>query len=89
MEDLRSFLLARKGWHDGNGNTLAFFGRGLEGAEEEGALWLFLDEGLRCGGLQRKVPPEEAEIGKILLGCGKKELWDLVEQDINKWRKGE
>lgn len=89
MENLRKFLLSRKGWQDGKGNTLVFFERGLEGEPEKDALWLFLDEGLRCGGLQRRILPEEAELKKALLGCGKRELWELLQKDIGEWRKGE
>jgi|MucameStandDraft_1065616.scaffolds.fasta_scaffold00949_37 hypothetical protein len=89
MKNLRDFLLSRKGWRDEKGNTLAFFERGLEGEPEKDALWFFLDEGLRCGGLQRRIQPEEAELERLLLGCGKRELWELLEKDIEKWRKGE
>lgn len=89
MENLREFLLSRKGWQDERGNTLAFFEKGLEGEPEKDALWLFLDEGLRCGGLQRRVLPEEAELENVLLGCGKRELWALLQKDMEEWRKGE
>lgn len=88
MDDLRTFLLSRKGWRDEKGNTLAFFEKGLDGQTQEGMLWLFLDEGLRCGGLQRAVLPEEGRIEEILLGCGKAALWALLQDDISKWKEG-
>lgn len=89
MENLREFLLSRKGWQDGKGNTLAFFEHGLDGQGEGNDIWLFLDEGLRCGGLQKRIRPEDGVLADILLGLGKKELWALLEEDIRKWREGE
>lgn len=89
MDDLRTFLLSRKGWRDEKGNTVAFFESNLDGQTQEGSLWLFLDEGLRCGGLQKQIQPEEAEIEKALLGCGKKELWALLREDMKIWRERE
>lgn len=89
MDGLRGFLLQQKGWRDEKGNTLAFFESGLDGQKECEMLWLFLDEGLRCGGLQRKVWPEEAELERILLGCKKEALWALLQKDIKEWRERE
>lgn len=89
MKDLRNFLLERKGWRDEKGNTAAFFGNGLDGKPEEEAVWLFLDEGLRCGGMHRRILPTEAEIEKALLGCQKTELWELLRKDIIKCKERE
>lgn len=89
MDDLRAFLLSRNGWQDEKGNTVAFFENNLDGQAQEGFLWLFLDEGLRCGGLQKQIQPEETEIEEALLGCGKKELWELLREDIKTWSERE
>lgn len=87
MENLREFLLSRKGWRDEKGNTLAFFAQGLDGQKEDDEIWLFLDEGLRCGGLQKRFVPEETALEDILIGLGKKELWILLKEDIREWRE--
>lgn len=83
MKDWREFLLSRKGWQDGKGNTVVFSDRGLQEAPGEGKLWLFLDEGLRCGGMHRPIPPTEEAVKAALLGVGKTELWKAIEKDWN------
>lgn len=82
METLRQFLLAQKGWQDEKGNTVVFSAKGLTEEPTEEEFWIFLDEGLRCGGMHRKILPEASEIRKALLGCGKRELWEQIEKDI-------
>ena len=83
MKDFRSFLLSRPGWQDGKGNTVIFSERGFE--EQKGEeLWLCLDEGLRCGGMNRKVEHTAEAVKEALLGVGKDALWNAIEVDWNK-----
>lgn len=49
MKEFRAFLLSRTGWQDENGNTVVFSETNLTGETAGDGLWLFLDEGLRCG----------------------------------------
>lgn len=83
MKDWRTFLLFRKGWQDEKGNTVVFSDHGWEEAPKAAELWLFLDEGLRCGGMHRRIPAEEQAVRDALLGIGKKELWEAIERDWN------
>lgn len=84
MKDFRLFLLSGKGWQDTKGNTVVFSDRGLYSEPKAGELWLFLDEGLRCGGMSRPIPPTEEAVREALCGVGKKELWEAIEQDWSK-----
>ncbi len=84
MKDLRTFLLSRKGFSDGNGNTVVFSDRGLVGEPNGEEFWMFLDEGLRCGGMHRKIEPAEETIREALLGCKKEALWEAIAKEINK-----
>ncbi len=84
MKDFRNFLLSRTGWQDGKGNTVVFSDRGLFAEPKEEELWLFLDEGLRCGGMNRPVEPTEEAVREVLLGVGKAELWKSIKADWNK-----
>lgn len=77
--DWKKYLLSQKGWQDSQGNTVVFFSQDLNGRKE--GLWLFLDEGLRCGGRSVCVQSME-EIRDALLGCGKQELWMCVQRDL-------
>ncbi len=81
MKNLRDFLLSRKGWQDTKGNTVVFSDRGLTDGPEGEEFWIYLDEGLRCGGMHRKIEPVAEQIKNALLGCGKKELWEAIERD--------
>ncbi|WP_405727455.1 hypothetical protein [Anaerotignum sp.] len=83
MKDFRTFLLSRNGWQDGKGNTVVFSDRGLFGEPKEGELWLFLDEGLRCGGMNRPIAPALEAVREALCGVGKNELWAAIERDWN------
>ena len=74
MKDFRTFLLSRHGWQDGKGNTVIFSPRGLFEEPKEEELWLCLDEGLRCGGMNRKVEPTAEAVREALCGVGKNEL---------------
>ena len=82
MKDLRTFLLSRKGWQDEKGNTVVFSDRGLYEEPQGEEFWIFLDEGLRCGGMNRKIKATEAAVREALLGCRKTELWSMIEKDI-------
>ena len=84
MKDFRTFLLSRKGWQDAKGNTVVFSDRGLFGEPKENELWLFMDEGLRCGGMNRPVEPSAEAVCDALVGVGKIELWEAIETDWNK-----
>lgn len=84
MKDFRAFLLSRKGWQDKKGNTVVFSDRGLYTEPKADELWLFLDEGLRCGGMSRSLAPTETAVREALLGVGKEELWQAIETDWNK-----
>ena len=55
MKEFRAFLLSRTGWQDENGNTVVFSETNLTGETAGDGLWLFLDEGLRCGGMHRRI----------------------------------
>ena len=84
MKDFRTFLLSRTGWQDGKGNTVVFSDRGLFNEPKEGELWLFMDEGLRCGGMNRPVEPTADAVREALCGVGKNDLWNAIEMDWNK-----
>lgn len=84
MKDFRAFLLSRTGWQDEKGNTVVFSEQGLNGERTEDGLWLFLDEGLRCGGMHRKITPSETAVEAALCGVGKKELWEKIAADWTK-----
>ena len=51
--DWQTFLISQKGWRDDEGNTLCFSDCDLNGKKKEGVLWIYLDEGLRCGGMHQ------------------------------------
>lgn len=82
---LRTYLLKQKGFADAHENKVYFTDRGLYQEPQGEEFWIFLDEGLRCGGTARKIPCTKAAIGEVLLGCGKKELWEIVQQGIALW----
>ena len=84
MKDFRTFLLSRPGWQDGKGNTVIFSDRGLYEEPKGEELWLCLDEGLRCGGMNRKVEHTAEAVKEALLGVGKDALWNAIEMDWNK-----
>lgn len=83
--NLREFLLNQGGFADDNENKVYFTDRGLYQVPQEGEFWIFLDEGLRCGGTARKIPCDKEHIKDVLLGCGKKELWKIVLENIELW----
>ncbi len=83
MKDLREFLLSQKGWQDGKGNTVVFSDRGLFEEPKGEELWLYLDEGLRCGGMHRLIEPTKEAVREALLGVGKAELWEAIAKDWN------
>jgi len=84
MKDFRTFLLSRTGWQDEKGNTVVFSDRGLFEAPKGEELWLCLDEGLRCGGMNRPIEPTVEAVREALCGVGKDELWNAIEVDWNK-----
>ena len=84
QKELRSFLL-EKGWGDGDGNTLVFSEKGLQGElAENHEVYLFLDEGGHCGGRIAKIFCSVDEVCRILDGIGKKELKTIFLQDMKK-----
>lgn len=83
MKDFRTFLLSSNGWQDGKGNTVVFSDRGLFEEPRGEELWLCLDEGLRCGGMNRKVEHHPEAVRDALCGVGKQELWEAIEKDWN------
>lgn len=84
MKEFRAFLLSRRGWQDEKGNTVVFSEQGLDGERTEAEIWLFLDEGLRCGGMHRRLTPTETAVEAALCGVGKQELWEKIAAD---WAK--
>jgi hypothetical protein len=85
--NLRDFLLLQRGFTDNNENKVYFTDRGLYEPPQDNEFWLFLDEGLRCGGTARKIPCDKEHIKEVLLGCGKLDLWQEVLINIEKWEK--
>ena len=85
-KDWRKFLLSREGWQDEKGNMVVFSDRSLQGEPEEEKIWLYLDEGLRCGGMHRPISPTGEAVREALLGVGKAELWAAIEKD---WKEEE
>lgn len=85
--NLRDFLLQQQGFADNNENKVYFTDRGLYEPPQGDEFWLFLDEGLRCGGTARKIPCDKEHIKEVLLGCGKFNLWEKVLLNIEKWEK--
>ncbi len=86
MRTFLDFLLAAAGWQDEKGNTVVFFETDLLGRKRDGEIWLFLDEGLRCGGMNRPLAPEPKAVREALLGVGKTALWEAIAAD---WKKEE
>ena len=84
MKEFRAFLLSRTGWQDENGNTVVFSETNLTGETAGDGLWLFLDEGLRCGGMHRRMAASEAAVRETLCGVGKELLWEKIAAD---WAK--
>ena len=86
MKEFRAFLLSRTGWQDENGNTVVFSETNLTGETAGDGLWLFLDEGLRCGGMHRRIAASEAAVRETLCGVGKERLWEKIaaEEQIRK-----
>ena len=84
MKEFSAFLLSRTGWQDETGNTVVFSDKSLDGEAVKDMLWLFLDEGLRCGGMHRKIEPTAAAVQAALCGVGKKALWERIAAD---WAK--
>lgn len=84
MKEFRAFLLSRTGWQDENGNTVVFSETNLTGETAGDGLWLFLDEGLRCGGMHRRIAASEAAVRETLCGVGKEQLWEKIAAD---WAK--
>lgn len=74
----KEYLLSCRGWQDSLGNSVCFFLENIIGERSENGIWLFLDEGLRCGGRSVCVSSME-DVAQALLGCGKKELWEKVK----------
>ena len=74
MKEFRAFLLSRTGWQDENGNTVVFSETNLTGETAGDGLWLFLDEGLRCGGMHRRIAASEAAVRETLCGVGKEQI---------------
>ena len=85
--DLREFLLQQHGFADDNENKVYFTDRGLTQEPQGSEFWIFLDEGLRCGGTARKISCDKEHIQEVLLGCGKKDLWNKVLYHIETWEK--
>ncbi|MBM6828526.1 hypothetical protein H9X85_02615 [Anaerotignum lactatifermentans] len=83
--DWKEYLLSCHGWQDSDGNRVCFFPENLAGERSAEGIWLFLDEGLRCGGRSICVSSME-EVAQALLGCGKKELWEAVR---TQWEREE
>lgn len=80
--DWQTFLISQKGWRDSEGNTLCFSDCDLEGKRCAGMLWIYLDEGLRCGGMYRPIPSNLISVRDALLGCHKEALWQMVQKDL-------
>lgn len=80
--DWQTFLISQKVWRDDEGNTLCFSDCDLNGKKSEGIFWIYLDEGLRCGGMHRPIPVSLAAVKDALLGCRKEALWLMVQNDL-------
>ena len=64
---------------------LFFSETNLTGETAGDGLWLFLDEGLRCGGMHCRIAASEAAVRETLCGVGKELLWEKIAAD---WAKG-
>lgn len=82
--DWKTFLTTQKGWKDSNENTVVFSEYDLQGQKAEDGLWIYLDEGLRCGGMRRELPCSLQAVQAALLGCGKTELWSMLVKDMER-----
>jgi len=82
--NVRAYLLEIKGIADEEGNRVYFSDRGLDGEVSDSVLWMFLDEGMRCGGISREVEPTGECITEVLVGCRKYALAELVRREIMK-----
>lgn len=80
--DWKTYLTTQKGWKDSKENTVVFSEYDLQGKKETDGFWIYLDEGLRCGGMKRKLPFSLQAVQDALLGCGKTELWDMLVKDM-------
>ena len=80
--DWQTFLISQKGWRDDEGNTLCFSDCDLNGKKKEGVLWIYLDEGLRCGGMHRPIPVRLAAVTDAHLGRRLVSLWQMVENAL-------
>lgn len=84
MKEFRAFCLSRTGWQDENGNTVVFSETNLTGETAGDGLWLFLDEGLRCGGMHRRIGGKRSGSQRGTLRVGKEQLWEKIAAD---WAK--
>ena len=85
MMEFITFIQSKKGWKDSNGNVVSFSDKDLQG-NETGGCWIYLDEGFRCGGMCRNVAEKKEVIQNAILGFGKTELWEMIE---NEWKEGQ
>jgi hypothetical protein len=83
-DTLREYLLHHT-WQDTKENTLAFSDKDFYGEEcDKDFIWLYLDEGCRCGGKILQIKCSLEQVILELEGCGKKELIELLKRDVEK-----
>lgn len=83
--NLRNYLLEKESFFDGEDNRIYFSNCGYEVQQRSDEFWVFLDEGLRCGGFGGEIPPTKEALETFLLGKQKTALWEIVKKEIEIW----
>ncbi len=83
--NLRGFLLEKESFSDADDNRIYFSPCGYEVQQRSDEFWVFLDEGLRCGGIGGEIVPTKEKLQEFLLGKQKAALREIVKAEIEDW----